>query len=425
MDEIAILEILRRHLYLIAAVSIVAVLAGYGLSFLITEKYEATAVVLVRPHEPVKIEEGRGTSKEFLDFPVSQMAAVETASKTYIQIIESPALIGEVVRELNLDKESREEEVGGNVFVRIYASLKAAVNDIKDCLNDAAAIVKYGRLLRDDPLTKAVKNVTKGLVLKSHEDTYVFEIKYSDKKPRTAAAVANTAAGLFIAFMEKMRSSEGKYSSDHLQGELEKSRERLISARQDLENYKASHRVFLYKEEYSAKLKVISDLEVELAKLDESLAASPGTLVAETYAAKRARLLEILDQRRAELAVLPRIERELQLRQADVEVAATTYETVAKDLKDAEIKSSDPVPAARLISPADGPRLPSRPRRVLIAEISLLSGLLAGVALAFFLEFINRRVRGIQDVEDSIGLKVIGTIPMLPAEARLPEFVSQ
>ncbi len=311
------------------------------------------------------------------------------------------------------------------MFLRFYASLKAAVNDIKDCLNDAAAIVKYGRLLRDDPFTKAVKNVTKGLVLKSHEDTYVFEIKYSDKKPGIAAAVANTAAGLFIVFMEKMRSSEGKYSSDHLQGELEKSRERLISARQDLENYKASHRVFLYKEEYSAKLKVISDLEVELAKLDESLAASPGTLVAETYTSKRARLLEILGQRRAELAVLPRIERELQLRQADVEVAATTYGTVAKDLKDAEIKSSDPVPAARLISPADVPRLPSRPRRVLIAEISLLSGLLAGVALAFFLEFINRRVRGIQDVEDSIGLKVIGTIPLLPAEARLPEFVSR
>jgi uncharacterized protein involved in exopolysaccharide biosynthesis len=280
-------------------------------------------------------------------------------------------------------------------------------------------------LLRDDPVTRAIKNVTKGLVLKSHEDTYVFEIKYSDKKPQTAAAVANTAAGLFIAFMEKMRSSEAQYSSDHLKGELEKSRERLISARQDLENYKESHRVFQYKQEYDAKLKVISDLEVELAKLDESLAASPGTLVAETYAAKRARLLEILDQRRAALAVLPKIERDLQLREADVEVAATTYETVAKDLKDAEIKSSDPVPAARLISPADVPRLPSRPRRVLIAEISLFSGLLAGVALAFFLEFINRRVRGIQDVEDSIGLKVIGTIPLLPVEARLPEFVSR
>ena len=37
---------------------------------------------------------------------------------------------------------------------------------------------------------------------------------------------------------------------------------------------------------------------------------------------------------------------------------------------------------------------------------------LAGVALAFFLEYINRTVRGINDIEDFVGLKVIGTIPI-------------
>ena len=192
---------------------------------------------------------------------------------------------------------------------------KAAANDLKDYLNDVVTVVRYGRLLRDNPFTKAVKSVTKGLTLKSYEDTYVFEIKYRDKSPQTAAAVANTTARLFIEFMQKMRLSEAQYSSDHLKGELEQSRERLIGARQDLESYKASHKVFLYKEEYASKLKVISDLEVELAKLDENLAASPGTLVAQTYAAKRARVVEILAQRRAALAVLPEIERQLEVRQ--------------------------------------------------------------------------------------------------------------
>ena len=35
-------------------------------------------------------------------------------------------------------------------------------------------------------------------------------IKYSDADPKVAADVANAAARLFIAFMENMRSSEGK-----------------------------------------------------------------------------------------------------------------------------------------------------------------------------------------------------------------------
>lgn len=79
-------------------------------------------------------------------------------------------------------------------------------------------------------------------------------------------------------------------------------------------------------------------------------------------------------------------------------------------MKDAEIKS-DARPEARLISPASVPRLPSHPRRELIVLASLITGLLAGVGLAFFLEYINRTVRGISDIENVLGLKVIGTIP--------------
>jgi capsular polysaccharide biosynthesis protein len=40
-----------------------------------------------------------------------------------------------------------------------------------------------------------------------------------------------------------------------------------------------------------------------------------------------------------------------------------------------------------------------------------MTGLLAGIALAFFLEYMNRTARGINDVENFVGLKVIGTIP--------------
>jgi uncharacterized protein involved in exopolysaccharide biosynthesis len=401
MEQIAIFDILRRHVYLIGALCIVTTLAGYGISFfspLIPEKYDASAIILVRPHDQIKIEPNNA-SKEFLDFPVAQTPVVETASKTYIQIIQSAALLSEVVRELKLDqKPPKSETEGGTVFEQIYASIKALYDGIEPYLRDTVAIVRFGRLLKDDPFTKAVKDVSKGLVLKSYEDTYVFEIKYSDSDPQIAADVANTSARLFIEFMEEMRSSEAKDSADHLKSELEKSRQRLTDVRQRLRDYKESHQTFLYQPEYDAKLRVISDLTVELAKLDD-------------LRRERASLLKILDERRAELATLPAVERELQLRQADVDVANTTYGTVAKELKDAEIKS-DPVAEARLISPALVPRLPSHPRRGIIVLVSLLTGLLTGVALAFFFEYINRTVRGINDIEDFVGLKVIGTIPI-------------
>ena len=179
---------------------------------------------------------------------------------------------------------------------------------------------------------------------------------------------------------------------------------------------------------------MISDLTVELAKLDSSLAKldgsytndslPAGTFGANPYAKKRARLLKILDEKQADLASLPTIERELQLRQTDVDVANTTYLTVAKVLQDAEIKSNA-MPEARLISPAFVPRLPIGPRREYYLLISVLTGLLVGVALAFFLEYINRTARRINDIEEFVGLKVIGTIPLARLHHGVQPLISQ
>ena len=427
MEVLAIFGLLRRHLLLILTLCIVTMLAGYGISFfspLIPEKYDASATVLVRPHDQIRIEPN-SSSKEFMDFPVGQTPVVESASKTYIQIIQSPALIAEIVRELGLDHRPTKVATPTNIFARIAASMKALYDDAAPYLKDAWSLLKYGRVVKEDPFAKAVEALGKSLMLKAYEDTYVFEIKSTDVDPQTAADIANTAARLFIDFMGDMRSSEAKESADRLTTELNETRQRLVDTRESLEKYKEDHKTFLYQPEYDARLRVVSDLTVELAKLDatyanESLIA--GTIEGNTYAKKREALLKSLAQNQADLASLPTVERELQLRQADVDVASATYATVAKKLKDAEIKT-DAMPDARLISPATVPQAPSRPRRDIIVLVSALAGLLVGAALAFFLEYINRKARGIKDIEDFVGLKVIGTIPnaarIAPAAHRL------
>ena len=417
METIDIFDVLRRHALLIVLLCVVTTLAGYGVSFfspLVPEKYEASAVVLVRPHEQTKIEPN-SSGKEFSDFPVAQTPVVEAASKTYIQIIQSPALIGDVVRQLGLDHKLPKKEVESSaLFGWIVVPVQAIFDAAEPYLQDALSVVKYGRVHKDDPFIKAMERVGKGLVLKSYEDTYVFEIKYRDKDPQVAADVANAIARSFIDFMEKMRASEGKASAVRLEGELEESRQRLVDARESLRKYKEEHGVFLYQPEYEQKLKVIGDLTVELAKLDTTYAnetLGAGTIEANTYGKKRERLLKALNENQADLATLPTVERELRLRQADVDVADTTYGTVAKELKDAEM-NADALPDARLISPAWVPELPSSPNRPIIALASLTTGFLAGIALAFFLEYMNRKARGINDVENFVGVKVIGTIPV-------------
>jgi uncharacterized protein involved in exopolysaccharide biosynthesis len=411
MGQIEILDVLRRHIAMIIAVCVVATLAGYAFSFAMPEKYTVTALVLVRPEQPVKLGSEK-ENKEFLNFPMGNSSAVETASKTYIQIIKSPALLGQVVTELGLDKDDAKE--GGGKLTRFLPEfLQPVGQSLKASLNGLMALLKYGRVIKDDPFTEAVKNVSDGLTLESHQDTYLFDIKYTGKDPQRAADVANTAASKLVQFVDEMRQSETGLQGGHLKAELEQSKQRLDATRARLESFKEAHAVFLPNTEYDAKLKVIGDLEVELAKTDAILVSSQNTLLTLSMKARRARLVQSLQERQAELAPLPGIERELTQLEQDVRDALTAYEVVDKEFREADMTRSAAVPEVQAVSAAIAPRLPTSPVRGTIALASFISGLVVAGALGFFLEYQNRRVRGIQDVEEIVGVKVLATIPRI------------
>src|SRR4051794_14878594 len=306
MEGNEILNVLRRHLLAIGLLTLVAGLGGYSFSFFLNEQYEASTLVLVRAQQPIYLESKSG-AKEFLDFPIGQSTTVETAGKTYIEIIKSFALVSDVVRKLGLDK-IKTETKDSRLFSWIPRSIK---DNVREAISDGIALVKYGRILKDDDFTRAVKDVTANLTLKSLADTFVFEIKYSAETPAMAAAVANTVAGLFHNYLQRLGEAEAKSLGDNLQRQLEESRQALVTAREHVEKYKESHATFTQQEEYTQALKVIGDLQVELAKLDEGIAGSKGTFAAGAYTAKRATLADIIRQRQAALADLPRMEREL------------------------------------------------------------------------------------------------------------------
>jgi uncharacterized protein involved in exopolysaccharide biosynthesis len=385
---------------------IIGVVAGYAFTFLLPIKYTASALVLVRPQQPIKI----GTTKEekeYLDFPMGSASTVETPAKTYIEIIKSPELIGKVVDKLGLDKE--EAASSGKTTTIMPAFMKSFVNDLKQRLT----MLKYGKKIEDDPVDKAVKEVQDNLTLTSHADTYVFEIKYEASDSRRAATVADTTASVFIDFMEQIRQSETQHIRDQLKIELEQNRKQLDVARQRLEDYKKLHSVFLYESEYDAKLRVISELEVELVKAEEALAAGQSTLATASLAAKKARLMRSISEQKAELSPLPDLERQFKQLDQDVKDALTAYEIVQREFKEADIKYSYATPDVRLVSQAVPPPLPSSPRRATLALASLLGGLVVGVGLSFLLEYLNPQVRGVRDIEDFVGVKVLATIPRI------------
>ena len=403
MEQVALLDVLRRRLWLIVGLAVIATVVGYGVCLLLPNRYTAPALVLVRPQQPINMGTTKDT-KEFLDFPMGSASVMESPSKTYIEIIKSPALLSEVVRELGMDKQAEPES--GRL-----SKLIPGFDNIKQSLKNLPGILLYGKALDDDDFTKAVKELSAGLKMQSITDTYLFEISYAAKEPQQAAVVANTTAKTLIHFVNQLREAESRYQGNHLKVELDQRQQHLNEARQRLESYKKAHSVFLYESEYDSKLKLIADLQLELAKADASLVAGQNTLGTVALAAKRARFARLITERQAELAAAPQVEREVKELDEAVKVALTAYEMVDKEHKQADINMSEATPEARLVSAAVVPNLPSAPPRATITLACLLGGVIAGVGLAFVLEYLNRGIRSIGDIEDFVGVKVIATIP--------------
>jgi uncharacterized protein involved in exopolysaccharide biosynthesis len=411
MEPVTILDVLRRRLFLVIAICLVTTVAGYVFTFFLPTRYSGMAVLLVRPQQPIKTGAEK-ENKEFLNFPIGGASAVETASKTYIELIKSPALIGEVVRQLKLDQEEDDKEDERGFLSRMLpAGLKPA--DIKEYTQDLMSLFKYGRVIEDDPFTKAVKQVSDDLALEAILDTYTFQIKYTNKDPVRAAEVANAAAKTLIRFVNDLRRSEGQHQSENLRAELDRAREKMEAARLRLESYKQAHSVFLYESEYTAKLRVLGDLKVELAKAEAALSGSQNTLASAGLAARRATLMRSIADREAELAPLPRIERELKELEQELNHAVAAYEIIEKQFMQVDLNQSYTMPEVRLVSEAAVPNIPSSPRRVMLTAASFVGGLVIAFGLALLLEYLNRRLRSVREIEEFVGIKVLATVPRI------------
>ena len=96
--------------------------------------------------------------------------------------------------------------------------------------------------------------------------------------------------------------------------------------------------------------------------------------------------------------------------QVAVNIANTTAEVFQKEI--VEIMSVDNVNILAKATVAEN-QSPIKPQPLLNIAIALVVGLMAGVGLAFLLEYLDNTVKTEQDIEKILGLPVLGTIAVM------------
>src|SRR6202041_2610158 len=90
------------------------------------------------------------------------------------------------------------------------------------------------------------------------------------------------------------------------------------------------------------------------------------------------------------------------------------YDGLLQKLKEAGITAGLKSGNIRIVDPALTPSSPSRPQKARNILLAFLVGLVGGVGLALFREYLDNTVKSPDDVESLTGLPSLAVVPSLP-----------
>ena len=159
-------------------------------------------------------------------------------------------------------------------------------------------------------------------------------------------------------------------------------------------------------DEVETEIESNSDI-VLIEVLDESpeRAADIATAFAQEYQAY------MRDTARRGLNQAADVARERLQQLGEAEAATDQARELQARLREIEIAAAAQNGGVDVVSLADVPSDPAKPRPVLTGALALFLGFALAVALALVLEFVDRRLRDEQDVEHAFGLPILATIP--------------
>jgi uncharacterized protein involved in exopolysaccharide biosynthesis len=199
-------------------------------------------------------------------------------------------------------------------------------------------------------LKDTIKQVRDSITVNWVKNTNMIEISFENNNPELAAEIANTIAAVFVdksIIMNRSKASEVKKFIEEQL--LEKEKE--LTEEED-------------KLQYEKRLEELPDKELRLARLERAVRVSENIylLLLEKY--QEARINEVMEF-------------------GDI----------------------------RIIDKALAPDEPIKPNKKLNLVIGGILGLMLGVMMVFFLEYMDNTIKNTEDVERILNLPILGVIP--------------
>src|SRR5580704_8067207 len=173
-------------------------------------------------------------------------------------------------------------------------------------------------------------------------------------------------------------------------------------------------------DQYGPNYPKVVRLQAQQKEVEQNLATARKTMVESveeefTTARSHVELLqEALDKQKAEANDLAEKLVQYHILQHDADSNKALYDGLQQKLKEATITVGLHSDNIRVVDPALVPSSPSRPQKARNIVLAFLVGLVGGIGLALFREYLDNTVKSPDDVEALTGLPSLAVVPSLP-----------
>ena len=173
-------------------------------------------------------------------------------------------------------------------------------------------------------------------------------------------------------------------------------------------------------DQYGPNFPKVLRIAAQQKEVADNLASARKTMVESveeefTTARSRVELLqEALDKQKAEANDLAEKLVQYHILQHDAESNKQLYDGLLQKLKEAGITAGLRSSNIRVVDPALAPATPARPQKARNILLAFLVGLVGGVGLALFREYLDNTVKSPDDIEALTGLPSLAVVPSLP-----------
>ena len=265
------------------------------------------------------------------------------------------------------------------------------------------------------------ENIT---VTEKGKNTGILELTMESTNPESARLTLNEVANIYVRQNVEQKSAEAQKTLEFLEKQLPLLKKQLEAATTALNEYRTRHGSIDLELETQGVLKGVVEIQTQITLLQQKrdelrqrFTESHPSVVA--IDKQIARLQGQMSSNDKKIEVLPETQQVILRLARDVQVNTELYTALLNNIQTLRVSKAGTVGNVRIIDYAVLPSEPIKPKRTLIIAVSLVLGLILGVAFAFIKKSLHHGIKDPDLIEKQLNISVYATIPHSTQQQRL------